>query len=72
YFAFDNDEFYPLVSNIPMQNEENVNTVIVIYFNIYFDPYVYGQESDGTPYTNSNIFYNQRFTINHLYMGVSN
>lgn len=72
FFAFDNDEFYPLVSNIPMQNEENVNTVIVIYFNIYFDPYVYGQESDGTPYTNSNIFYNQRFTINHLYMGVSN
>ncbi len=72
FFTYDNDIFYPFVSNIPMQNEENVSTLIMIYFNFYFDPNIYGQESDGTPYTNSNIFMNQIFTINDLYMSVSN
>ena len=71
YFTYDNDGIYPLVSNVPMQNEENVDTMIVIYFNLYFDPYIYGQNDLGIPYTNSNIFLNQRFTIQHIYMSVS-
>ncbi len=71
YFTYDNDTYYPLVSNVPMQDEENTSTMIIIYFDLYFDPNVYGQMADGTPYTNSNIFANQKFTINGLYMGVS-
>lgn len=72
FFSYDNDELYPLVANVPMYDEENSDTMIVIYFNVYFNPTVYGQESDGTPYTNSNIFMNQIFAINHLFMSVSN
>ncbi|MBU1093886.1 MAG: hypothetical protein KKH01_05440 [Firmicutes bacterium] len=71
YFLYDNDSIYPLVSNVPMKNEENVDTMIVIYFNLYFDPYIYGVDEFGFPYTNSNIFLNQSLAIQHIYMSVS-
>ncbi|MBN2300724.1 MAG: hypothetical protein JXC31_06005 [Acholeplasmataceae bacterium] len=72
FFTYDNDTYYPLISNVPMQDQENANTMIIIYFSLYFDPYIYGEQSDGTPYTNSNIFMNQTFTIDNLFMSVSN
>ena len=71
FFTYDNDSIYPLVSRVPMRNEENVDTMIVIYFNLYFDPFVYGIDDQGLPYTNSNIFLNQTLTIQHIFMGVS-
>lgn len=71
FFSYDNNTIYPLVSNVPMRNAENVDTMIIIYFNLYFDPYIYGQDALGIPYTNSNIFLNQRFSIVHIYMNVS-
>lgn len=71
YFTYDNNGIYPLVSNIPMRNAENIDTMIVIYFNLYFDPYIYGQDALGVPYTDSNIFLNQVFTIEHIYMSVA-
>lgn len=72
YFTYDNDEYYPLISNVPMRDAENTSTRILIFFSLYFDPFVFGQKPDGTPYENSNIFINQTFTIHHLYMTVSN
>lgn len=71
FFSFDNDSIYPLVSNVPMQNAGNVDTMIVIYFNLYFDPTVFGQDELGISYLNSNIFLNQWFTIQHIFMSVS-
>lgn len=71
FFSYDNDSFYPLIANVPLGVENHPNSVIVIYFDLYFDPFVYGQDSLGVSYTNSNIFMNQIFTVNHIYMTIS-
>ena len=71
YFTYDNDSLYPLVSKVPMCIEENLDTLIVIYFDLYFDPYIYGTDDLGFPYTNSNIFMNQTLTIQNILMSVS-
>lgn len=71
FFNYTNDSFYPLISNVPLGIENHSNSIIVIYFDLYFDPYVYGQDSLGVPYTNSNIFMNQIFVVNHIYMTIT-
>ena len=71
YFSYDNDYIYPLVSTVPMCIEENIDTMIVVYFDLYFDPYIYGSDELGFPYTNSNIFLNQTLTIENILMSVS-
>ena len=71
FFSYDNDSFYPLITNVPLGVENHTNSIIVVYFDLYFDPEIYGQDSLGVPYTNSNIFMNQVFTVNHIYMTIS-
>ena len=71
FFTYDNDSIYPLISNVPLGVENHTNSIIVIYFDLYFDPTVYGQDSLGFPYTNSNIFMNQVLIVNHIYMTIS-
>lgn len=66
-----NDEVYPLVNYVPMGIANHLRSIIVVYFDIYFDPTIYGSDAFGTPYTNSNIFMNQTFIVNHIYMIIS-
>ncbi len=70
-FDYDNDILYPLLSNVPMGVENHPNSVLVVYFDLYFDPTIFGQDMLGIPYTNSNIFMSQIFKVNHIYMTVS-
>lgn len=70
HFDFDNNYIYGLVSNVPFGLEGDLNSTVVIYFDLYFDPTIYGQTSEGIPYTNSNIFMNQIFAINHIVMTI--
>lgn len=70
-FNINNSSLYPLISNVPMGVENQHNSIIVIYFDLYFDASVYGENEFGVPYTNSNIFMNQIFTVNHIYMTIS-
>jgi hypothetical protein len=70
-FTVENDSLYPLVSNVPLGIENHSNSIIVVYFDLYFNPTVYGEDQFGIPYTNSNIFMDQIFRVNHIYMTVS-
>jgi len=71
HFAYDYDNIYNLVTNVPFGYLGDSNSVVVIYFSLYFDPTIYGQTSEGISYENSNIFMNQIFAINHIYMTIS-
>lgn len=71
HFVYDNNGPYPLVESVPMGQQNGQNSIIVIYFDLYFDPFVYGFDIYGEPYTNSNIFMNQIFTVNHIFMTVA-
>lgn len=68
HFAYDYSNVYNLVTNVPFGLEGDTNSIIVIYFDLYFDPTVYGQTSGGIPHTNSNIFMNQILVIEHIVM----
>ncbi|MCF7930286.1 MAG: hypothetical protein K9L02_02125 [Acholeplasmataceae bacterium] len=70
HFDYDNNHIYSLISNVPFGLEGDLNSTVVIYFDLYFDPTIYGQTSEGVPYTNSNIFMNQIFAINHIVMTI--
>ncbi|MBN2268765.1 MAG: hypothetical protein JXC35_04990 [Acholeplasmataceae bacterium] len=59
---------YSLVSNAPLLNSGINYSATIIYFDFYFDPTVYGIDSEGLPLTNSNIFMNQVFQIRNIYM----
>ncbi len=71
YFDSENSTLYPLISNVPFGMESDQNSIIVVYFDLYFDPTIYGENALGIPYTNSNIFMDQILIINHIYMTVS-
>lgn len=68
HFTYDNNFIYNLCSNVPFGLEEDINSTVVIYFDLYFDPMIYGQTSEGIPYPNSNVFMNQIFAIDHIVM----
>ena len=70
HFNYSNMIVYNLVSNVPFGLEGDTNSTVVIYFDLYFDPMIYGETSEGVPYINSNIFMNQILTIEHLVMSV--
>lgn len=60
---------YELVSYVPLGHV--TNNVVVIYFEFYFDPTIYGEDAQGITYTNSNIFMGQKLSINTIYMDLS-
>ncbi|MDI6452459.1 hypothetical protein [Peloplasma aerotolerans] len=68
YFSSNSEMIYPLVKNIPMTVGGANNSMVVIYFDLYFDPTIYGEDEFGVPYTNSNIFKKQSFIVEHVYM----
>lgn len=61
---------YDLVSEVPMIYDINYPSTVIIYFDIYYDPSIFGQDLDGTPHTNSHAFINQSIIINDIYMNV--
>eukprot|EP01156_Anaeramoeba_ignava_P017835 Anaeramoba_ignava/a90141_120.p5 GENE.a90141_120~~a90141_120.p5 ORF type:complete len:255 (-),score=-0.49 a90141_120:1553-2317(-) len=61
---------YDIIKNVPL-GHTSIDNVVIIFFDIVFDPTYYGEDEFGTPYTNSNIFMGQTATINHIYMVLS-
>ena len=69
YFSGNNFTNYELIERAPLNDIDY--TITIIYFDIYFDPTVFGTDSLGTPYENSNIFMGQILRINHINMVLS-
>jgi hypothetical protein len=71
HFSVEDNLYYPLVVDVPLVDDDDFLSKVVIYFDVYFDPTIFGMDIEGTPYTNSNIFLNQIFSINDVYMNVT-
>lgn len=69
HFSMTDNLTYPLVTDIPLGHIDN--DIVVIYFEFYFDPTVFGEDAQGIPYTNSNIFMGQKLMINRINMDLS-
>jgi hypothetical protein len=69
HFESTNNETYDLITDVPLGYI--TDTVVVIYFDLTFDPHIYGEDASGTPYTNSNIFMGQTILVNTIYMNLS-
>jgi hypothetical protein len=70
HFETADNVYYDLVTEVPMIHDINYPSTVIIYFDIYYDPYIFGQDLDGTPHTNSHAFINQSIIINDIYMSV--
>jgi hypothetical protein len=71
HFDVAEDLVYHLVTDVPMIYDINYPSQVIIYFDVYYDPSIYGQDLDGTPHTNSHAFINQSITITDVYMNVT-
>mgnify|MGYP000515989936 CR=1 FL=1 len=70
HFEITDGQYYDLVTEVPMIYDINYSSTVIIYFDVYYDPSIFGQDLDGTPHTNSHAFINQSFVINDVYMNV--
>lgn len=70
YFTFDNSDRYVLVDGVPLSAINEDDSTVIVYFDLFFDPDVYGQTPEGEPQTNSNAFIDQTFTISHIHMSL--
>ena len=71
YFTYEESLVYPLVHNVPVINLEFSSSTVIVYFDLYFSNSIFGTDAFGVPYTNSNIFMNQVFSIQHIFMKMS-
>lgn len=71
YFDVADGLNYELVTDVPMIYDINYPSKVIIYFDVYYDPQIFGQDLDGTPHTNSHAFINQTIVINDIYMNVT-
>ena len=71
YFETTDGHYYDLVTDIPMIYDINYPSTVIIYFDVYYDPSIFGQDLDGTPHTNSHAFINQSIIIHDVYMNVT-
>ncbi|HBY65737.1 MAG TPA: hypothetical protein DEG42_05100 [Acholeplasmataceae bacterium] len=71
YFTYEESLIYPLVHNVPVINLEFSSSTVIVYFDLYFSNSIFGTDAFGVPYTNSNIFMNQVFSIQHIFMKMS-
>ncbi len=71
HFLYDYSNIYNLVTNVPFGMLDDSNSIVIVYFNLYFDPTIFGQTSEGISHENSNIFMNQILIIQHIYMTMS-
>ncbi len=70
YFNGDIFQRYQMLRNIPLGYTSS-DEVTIIFFDIVFDPTIYGEDEFGIPYTNSNIFMGQTITVNNIYMYIT-
>jgi len=68
-FESTNNLTYDLIDDVPIGVA--TDNVVVLYFDLTFDPSIYGEDASGTPYTNSNIFMGQTLLVNTIYMNLS-
>jgi hypothetical protein len=71
YFNQEVNHSYSLVRNLPLFINEELGSSLIIFFDFYFDPSIYGSDINQIPYTNSNIFMNQIFTVEDIFMLIS-
>lgn len=71
HFSHLDDQYYPLITDVSLVYQEQHAGYLIIYFDLYYDPTVFGQDPYGIPYTNSHIFMSQTFHIHDVYMNVS-
>ncbi len=71
HFGLSSNELYPIVKNVPTLDIYTGSNELIVYFELYFDPSIYGRDLEGNPYPNSNIFMNQTLWIEHLYMMIT-
>ncbi len=71
HFSAQDDQQYPLITDVSLDYQDQYQGLLVIYFDVYYDPTIFGIDPQGVPYTNSHIFMNQTFHINDVYMNIS-
>ena len=71
YFNEASNHSYPLVYNVPIFIDQELGSSLIIFFDFYFDPTIFGSDINQIPYTNSNIFMNQIFTVQDIFMLIS-
>lgn len=71
YFDEDSSHNYSLVKNVPLFINQELGSSLIIFFDFYFDPTIFGSDINQIPYTNSNIFMNQIFTVQDIFMLIS-
>jgi hypothetical protein len=62
HFSLNSEDAYSLFSGFPLYPQVDTKSVIV-YFNLYFDPSVYGMDESMQLSNNSNAFQNQQLII---------
>jgi hypothetical protein len=67
YFSDIDDETQNLASFIPLEISGNQKTVI-IFFDLHFDPWVWGKDEFGQSTGNSNAFQNQVMIIERIFL----
>lgn len=71
YFEGDDQTIYPLIHHVPMYLGSGQNVMIIVYFDLYYDPLVKGTDSFGIPYLDQNHLANQAIIIEDIYMMIN-
>jgi hypothetical protein len=71
YFTGTIQTIYPLIHHLPMNPTTETQVIILIYFDIYYDPTLTFLDPDGLSYPNYNHFAHQMLQIEDIYMMIS-
>lgn len=71
YFNQADDAIYPLIHDIPLNHIQGEHVVIVVYFDLYYDPSVIYRDEYGIPFDNLNHLMGQSLAIEDIYMMIS-
>lgn len=62
---------YPLIHDLPLNHIQGDRVVIVVYFDFYYDPFVFHRDPEGQLYPNHNYLMGQSLAIQDIYMMIS-
>lgn len=71
-FTFANAHFllsvadYDLISNVDLANTGEINSVVIVFFDLYFDPQIGSYDGLGNLENNANAFMNQQLIVDKL------
>lgn len=57
---------YTLIGGLPLNSQNQADSVVIIFFDLYFDPNVGSYDADGNLLNHSNAFMNQVFKVEQL------